>query len=942
MRTRPPAPLAARVLLCAVSLVCALVVLGALAIKAHFPRSDSAPIGASTNSPAGRPIVERVVLVLVDGLRHDTAFDPRAMPFLNQRRALGAWGIAQNPNLTLTNLAVINIGTGAPPQITKVLQNFKNSPVQKRSLFSLLHSSKRRIGFVGHTVWRELFGRDAELAVGHGDRGIEDLYDADDEALRVALPLVRARRFDFLVVHFHGVDHAGHKFKPRHEMYRKLAARIDGFIRQMHEADPRATMLVMADHGMTLAGTHGGGEPDCANVPFVFFGPGIAPASNIRATLSDFAPTLLAMFGIPDLGSAEGHLLVEALALPPAAAFALWQRYLRARMRYLKALAEREGKRGPPTAALERALRAVSAGDLTAALAAARRQAHDLVRYTRDVLESTRLLRWLEYALVLLLAASALLWVRRFGDERLALPGALRASAISLALLAVIAALLRQEIVAALLAYLQLAALAVHLVLRETSESGPSRRRLDRSLAAHALALPVALGIALFGAAELYRVYLAEHGITGWTVFLPALDRWYMPRLQGLFALVAGISLALYASRAFGRRALPDPSAVGGGVLIAIAMILGVFYWEGNNMARLALLIAIYAAIAHVRVVRQQRRWFSPRMWALALIALGLWQIGYRARALAIEFQHTYPVWHGVGIALLALYLAWIARRLQGRTNRATVASVTAGLAALLCAYLFRYTQAQPLVYATLAVAALSVVALPLGVPRTLRATILPVALLGVYRMLSNDVQMVVIVLAAAALAAWTELVERGDAPRDPLITGLFLVCWNLLVFFASGYFWNFSSVEVVIAFIGRPDEIQLAWAISLIMLKYGIPWMLLVASFFAARFAEVREIATAEPSADARRPAASASRPTTREPAQWDALVAVGFCYVCMIAGLLLPFDTLKTHIEFGSKALPTAVFSYVHSGLFVVAIALLIAIFAPRGNTPATSRVL
>ena len=171
-------------------------------------------------------------------------------------------------------------------------------------------------------------------------------------------------------------------------------------------------------------------------------------------------------------------------------------------------------------------------------------------------------------------------------------------------------------------------------------------------------------------------------------------------------------------------------------------------------------------------------------------------------------------------------------------------------------------------------------------------------------------------------------------------MTAIVLVSWNLLVFFASGYFWNFSSVEVVLAFVGRPDEIHLAWAIGLIMLKYGIPWMLLVGAFFGARARRRFRTPSRAGETAAREDAASSAETLGRPP--WSALVAVVFCYICMIAGLLLTFETLKTHIEFGSKALPTAVFSYVHSGLFAVAITLLAAVFLPRDRFASTSGVL
>lgn len=52
------------------------------------PLRDSPP---TPGAPLGQPFSSRVVLVIVDALREDTARKPDVMPFLNELRRRGAW-----------------------------------------------------------------------------------------------------------------------------------------------------------------------------------------------------------------------------------------------------------------------------------------------------------------------------------------------------------------------------------------------------------------------------------------------------------------------------------------------------------------------------------------------------------------------------------------------------------------------------------------------------------------------------------------------------------------------------------------------------------------------------------------------------------------------------------------------------------------------------------
>ena len=75
--------------------------------------------------------------------------------------------------------------------------------------------------------------------------------------------LDRPDDWDVLIAHYLGVDHAGHKFGPRHpEMSRKLGE-ADRAVRRVARSLPRNCLLLVAgDHGMTGSGDHGGDSQD--------------------------------------------------------------------------------------------------------------------------------------------------------------------------------------------------------------------------------------------------------------------------------------------------------------------------------------------------------------------------------------------------------------------------------------------------------------------------------------------------------------------------------------------------------------------------------------------------------------------------------------------------------------------------------------------------------
>jgi GPI ethanolamine phosphate transferase 3 subunit O len=90
---------------------------------------------------------------------------------------------------------------------------------------------------------------------------VEDLHTVDEGVIRHLFPLLEdpSKPFDFLVGHFLGVDHVGHRVSPDHpNMISKLQQMDDVLRRVVDLLDDDTLLVLLGDHGMDRTGDHGG------------------------------------------------------------------------------------------------------------------------------------------------------------------------------------------------------------------------------------------------------------------------------------------------------------------------------------------------------------------------------------------------------------------------------------------------------------------------------------------------------------------------------------------------------------------------------------------------------------------------------------------------------------------------------------------------------------
>ncbi len=477
----------------------------------------------------GVTLTRRVVFVLVDALRADTAAKPDVMPFLAELRARGATATVHSRPPSYSETAYSVLFTGAWPNLSDgpVLNlDYAEIPTWTQDdLVSAAHRAGLRTGVSGYNWFERLIPQAGVSA--HFYTPLEDAA-ADRQVVDAALPWLRDGSYQLVFIHLDQVDYAGHhEGGPRDPRWNAAARRADDLLREI--AAPldfaQDTLLVVSDHGQIDRGGHGGTEPITLVEPWVLVGAGVVPGSYGDVDQTDVAPTLAALLGTNIPASAQGRVRTEMLALSQGQRAAIGQ----AEAAQQESLAGAYGRAiGQPVQIGEGSGGAVEATQ--AAIAAAR----------ADRLGAERLPRILIAAVIAILPALFFIW-RRSRVVAWLLAGAvlymvlfnlsyavISARTYSLSSVAGSGDLISFVAITAALAFiLAWAAVAWRLGLfRRTPSSAATLTAGSALVTLYLLSLPVLLSYALNGL------------LVTWT--LPEFVSMFLALLSGIQALVVG------------------------------------------------------------------------------------------------------------------------------------------------------------------------------------------------------------------------------------------------------------------------------------------------------------------------------------------------------------------------------------------------------------------
>lgn len=279
-----------------------------------------APAGIEARPPLHARLSEHVLLVIVDGLRYDVATDPARMPHfaraMRERRSAEIWA---GP-VSMTTSAVLAYGTGKPGGLEQIVFNVAPKRTTLNSWLENAHVRGIGIALAGDPAWVGMYGKyiGAQRLDPKGV-AIHVNYDAETFAgvrdLRAGAPHV-------LIAHFVTPDHQGHAYGIRSRRYVEYIRSYDRQLAELlAEFGPEWTVIVTSDHGAADSGTHGADVAVQRRSPIFAYGPGIAPKTKAHEKLDqlDLAGTFAALLGVSAPAHGHGHLLLDWLALSPAA-----------------------------------------------------------------------------------------------------------------------------------------------------------------------------------------------------------------------------------------------------------------------------------------------------------------------------------------------------------------------------------------------------------------------------------------------------------------------------------------------------------------------------------------------------------------------------------------------------------------------------------------------
>jgi predicted AlkP superfamily pyrophosphatase or phosphodiesterase len=258
--------------------------------------------------------LSKVILVLSDGLRYDTAVAGMG--------TLGHWVEAKLASLykvtgelpCMSRPMYETIHTGLPVHEHGVVSNLVVHGSTKPNVFRSVREAGKTTAAAAYYWFSELYNRvpynrieDGEvdndsLLIQHGRFYTQDDFP-DIDLFATAGMLVRRFTPDYLLVHPMGMDYVGETHGADSGAYRKHATRQDMWLATylVEWMERGYSILVTGDHGINADGFHGGTTPEVREVPLYLVLPGISGKGDTQETVSQLqiAPTICKLLDIP-------------------------------------------------------------------------------------------------------------------------------------------------------------------------------------------------------------------------------------------------------------------------------------------------------------------------------------------------------------------------------------------------------------------------------------------------------------------------------------------------------------------------------------------------------------------------------------------------------------------------------------------------------------------
>jgi predicted AlkP superfamily pyrophosphatase or phosphodiesterase len=251
--------------------------------------------------------LSKVILVLSDGLRYDTA--AASMGYLGHlvEAKLASLYKVTGELPSISRPMYETIQTGLPASAHGIVSNQVVRTSTKPNIFHSARAAGRITAAAAYYWISELYNRSPydpiedrevdkdELSIQHGRFYTQDEFP-DNDLFATAGMLVRRFNPDYLLVHPMGMDNTGETYGANSKEYRSHAIRQDRWLATYltEWMGLGYDILVTADHGINADGLHGGTTSDVREVPLYFIRPRLTGLGYVPTPVSQLqiAPTI--------------------------------------------------------------------------------------------------------------------------------------------------------------------------------------------------------------------------------------------------------------------------------------------------------------------------------------------------------------------------------------------------------------------------------------------------------------------------------------------------------------------------------------------------------------------------------------------------------------------------------------------------------------------------
>jgi hypothetical protein len=270
------------------------------------------------------PLVQQVVLVIIEGLRYDASLE---MPFLNSLRKQGFEARCRGYYPSYSQNAWTTLISGAGPEINDApLVDVPDDQLHYLTVDGLFTEATRAnltTAVVGPSWWGKTI---PEQVLNRSFVAPTTGVEADQRVTQTTLDLMGNVPPNLLLVQFSQVREAALHYGTSSQAYHAAVLRADSQLEQIAQSMSlkRNVLIVTSDHAHLSDGGHGGSDEEVVITPLVMAGGRVAPGSREEIEQIDIAPTIAALLGTAVPSAAQGEILFDALLMDEAESTEKW------------------------------------------------------------------------------------------------------------------------------------------------------------------------------------------------------------------------------------------------------------------------------------------------------------------------------------------------------------------------------------------------------------------------------------------------------------------------------------------------------------------------------------------------------------------------------------------------------------------------------------------